>query len=441
MRRHRHGAECTVKFSLFFISSFVKLIITFMDIGYNIDVYKSYKFNNLQGIKNLVNEKSPFFNFSISQSQPSSEYIPYQSFYTWKGTYKTVRVGRSGRKAVQDIPAVKINKLYQNMFYYKNDTRSYFDYLNNIDEIKSANQSCKKNFKKCGILDTNNNILCIPINEECPLNDLKISDVELPDLEPEYSFVKVTESLTDSVKYIYYTNNKTDNNVITHFELSTNNPCIYPDEHNWIGIDSKEIEQNCSCKTYINNELYDKSYKEVGNKILMKSLYYDNKISLYSKFKYETVNLYARNHYYFDKNCFEKYIADYEDLETSYTSKINTLRMLQYINFFLVAIYICILIMCTCTENEDKDEDNSKKCNMVITDLIILYGIVTNIIFLVFRNGDELIFSCGNQNINAKIDNIFNNEFSLQKILVYSIINIVVGVILLIPNTYFFLVD
>jgi len=97
--------------------------------------------------------------------------------------------------------------------------------------------------------------------------------------------------------------------------------------------------------------------------------------------------------------------------------------------------------MCTCTENEDKDEDNSKKCNMVITDLIILYGIVTNIIFLVFRNGDELIFSCGNQNINAKIDNIFNNEFSLQKILVYSIINIVVGVILLIPNTYFFLVD
>ena len=439
MRRHRHKVECTVKYSLFFISLLFKLIITFMDIGYNIDAYKSYKFNNLEEIKNLVNEKPPLFNFLISQNQPSSKYIPYKSFYTWKGTYKIVRSGKSGRKAVQNIPAVSIIKLYQNMFYYKNVSKSYFDYLNNIDDIKSANQSCKNNYKKCGILDTNNNILCIPINEECPLNDLKISDVKLPDLEPEYSFVKVTESLTDSVKYIYYTNNKTDNNVITHFELSTNNPCIYPDEHNWIGIDPKEIEKNCSCKTYINNELYDKSYKEVGNKILMKSLYYDNNVSLYNEYNYETVNLYVRNHYYFDQNCFEKYIEVFDNLETSYTSKINALRFLQYINFFLVVIYIIIFFISYIKRNED--EDISKKCNLVITDLIILYGIVINIIFLFFRNGDKLNFSCGNQNINTKIDNIFNNEFSLQRILFYSIINIVVGVILLIPNTYFFLVD
>ena len=438
MRRHRHSGKCTLKFSLFCISLIFKLIITFMDIGYNIEVYRVNKFNNLQGIKNLVNENSPFFNFLISQSQPSSEYIPYESFYTWKGTYKIVKVGRSGRKAVQNISAVKINKLYQNMFYYKNISKSYFDYLNNIDDINSANQNCKDNYKKCGILDTNNNILCIPINEECPLNDLKISDVKLPDLETEYSFVKVTESLTDSIKYIYYTNNKTNNNIITHLELSTNNPCIYPDEHNWIGINPKEIEKNCSCKTYINNELYDKSYKEVGNKILMKSLYYDNNVSLYNEYNYETVNLYARNHYYFDKKCFEKYIEDYDNLETSYTSKMNTLRILQYINFFFVVIYIIVLIISTCSENED---NQSKKCDLVITDLILLYGIVTNIIFIGFRNGDKLNFSCGNQNINTKIGNIFNNEFSSQKILVYSIINIVVGVLLLIPNTYFFLTN
>jgi hypothetical protein len=410
-----------------------------MDIGYIYDVYLSYKFNKLQEIKNLVNENPVFFNFLISQSQPSSEYIPYKSFYTWKGTYKIVKKGRNGRKAVQNISAVKINKLYQNMFYYKNISKSYFDYLNNIDDINSTNQICKNNYKKCGILDTNNNILCIPINEECPLNDLKISDVRLSDLEPEYSFVIVTESLTDSVKYIYYTNNKIDNNIITHFELSTNNPCIYPDEHNWIGVDPKEIEKNCSCKTYINNELYDKSYKEVGNKILMKSLYYDNKISLYNEYNYETVNLYARNYYYFNKNCYEKYIEDYDNLETAYISKINTFRILQYINFFLVVIYIIILFIWGCSETEDKD--NSNKCNIVITDLIILYGIVINIIFLIFRNGDKLNFSCGNQNINIKIDNIFNDEFSLQKILVYSLINIVAGVVLLISNTYFFLVD
>ena len=436
MRRHRHKAKCTVKFFLFSICIFVKLMITFMDIGYNVEVSIIYKFNNLPVIKDLVNEDSPFFNFLISQSQPTSEYIPYESFYTWKGTYKIVRSGRSGRKAVYDLLPVKINKLYQSMFYYKNGNNTYFDYLNNIDDMNSANQKCKDNYKKCGILDTNNNILCIPINEECPLNDLKISDVELPDLEPEYSFVKVIESLTDSVKYIYYTNNKTDNNIMTHFELSTNNPCIYPDEHNWIGINSKEIEKNCSCKTYINNELYDKSYKEVGNKILMKSLYYDNNISLYNEYNYETVNLYARNHYFFDKNCYEKYIADFDSLETSYASKIETLRLLQYINFFLAAVFEIFLIKNTCREDDEK----SNICDLIITDLIILYGVITNIIFITFRNGDKLNFSCGNQNINTKIDNIFNNEFSLDKILTYSIINIVFGGILLILNTFIFVI-
>ena len=437
MRRHRHSVECTLKFSLFCVCMIIKLIITFMDIGYNVEVALTYKFNNAQLIKNTVNENPAFFNFLISQNEPSSEYIPYKSFYTWKGTYKMVRAGRSGRRAVQDIPAVKINKLYQSMFYYKQINITYFDYLNNIDDIYSANQKCKNNYKKCGILDANNNILCIPVNEECPLNDLKISDIKLPDLEPEYSFVKVTESLTDSVKYIYYTNNKTDNNIITHFELSTNNPCAYPSEHNWIGVNPKEIEQNCSCKTYINNELYDKSYKEVGNKILMKSLYYDNNVSLYNEYNYETVNLYARNHYYFDKNCYEKYIVDFENLETSFSSKMKTLRVLQYINFFLVVVYIICLIINTCGE----DEDRSKICNLAITDLIILYGIIINIIFLIFRNGDKLNFSCGNQNINTKIDDIFNNEFSLTKILVYSIIDIVVGVIVLLVNTYFFKIE
>jgi hypothetical protein len=326
------------------------------------------------------------------------------------------------------------------MFYYKNVSKSYFDYLDNIDDINSTNQICKDNYKKCGILDTNNNILCIPINEECPLNDLKISDVKLPDLETDYFFVKITESLTDSVKYIYYTNKKTDNNIITHLELSTNNPCIYPDEHNWIGINPKEIEKNCSCQTYINNELYDKSYKEVGNKILMKSLYYDNNVPLYNEYNYETVNLYARNHYYFDKNCSEKYIEEYDNLETSFSSKMLYLRILQYFNFFLVVIYVIVLfIQIIC--KDDEDDNKSKIYGLVITDLILLYGIVTNIIFIVFRNGDKLNFCCGNQNINTKMDNIFNDEFSLEKVLIYSIINIVAGVVLLIPTTCLFLMN
>jgi len=434
MGRHKSkGAKCTLQTSMFVICMCIKLLFIFFDVFYNVEVSTMYKFNNLQVIKNTVNENPPFFNFLINQSQSSSEYIPYQSFYTWKGTYKVVKSGRNGRIKKQDIPPVEINKIYQNMFYYKNINNTYFDYLENIDNINSVNQNCKNNYKKCGILDTNNNILCIPINEECPLNDLKISDVKLPNLEPEYSFVEVTESLTDSVKYIYYTNNKTDNNIIIHFELSTNNPCAYPSEHNWIGKDPKEIEQNCSCKTYINNELYDKSYKEVGNKILMKSLYYDNKISLYYEYNYETVNLYARIYYYLDKKCLEKYIEDFDNLESSYISKIMTIRILQYINFFFAVVYLFFLYKNLCVK------DKYKLSELIITDSILLYGLLINIISIVLKNGDKLNFSCGNQNINSEINSIFNEEFSFLTINVLSIINIVIYGIHLIANTLLYL--
>ena len=125
----------------------------------------------------------------------------------------------------------------------------------------------------------------------------------------------------------------------------------------------------------------------------------------YNEYNYETVNLYARSHYYFDKNCYEKYIVDFENLETSFTSKMKTLRILQYINFFLVVVYMICLIINTCWE----DEDRSKLFYLAITDLIILYGIIINIVFIIFRNGDKLNFSCGNQNINTKVDDIFNN--------------------------------
>jgi len=428
---------CYLDVFLIPICLIIKSFLLISDIIYIILVSTLYKFNNLQEMKNLVYENPPFFNFYISQNQASSEYIPYKSFYTWKGTYKLVESGNNDKVKEQDIPPKEINKLYQNFFYYKNINKTYFEYLENIDNINSVNQNCKNNYKKCGILDTNNNILCIPINEECPLNDLKISDVKLPDLEPEYSFIEVTESLTDSIKYIYYTNNKTDNNIIIHLELSANNPCIYPGEHNWIGIDLNEVEKSCSCKTYINNELYDKSYKEVGNKILMKSLYYDNKISLYYHYNYESVNLYARNYYYFDKKCSEKYIENFDVLESSYTSKILAIKILQYINVFFVAVYLFLL----CKDSCGNDEHKYKIIKLIITDFILLYGLVINIISIVFINGDKLDFSCGNQNINTKIGDIFNEEFSFLTIKVFSIINIIINGILLIGNTLLYFSD
>ena len=390
-------------------------------------------FNNLENIKDVLYENPPLFQFKIGTNLSSLDYSSYKSFYTWKGTLKTIRVGRNGRRNVQDINPILINKIYQNQFFYKNNNKTYFDYLNN--SVKEE-ENCPENYKRCGILDSNNNILCIPINEECPLNDLKISNIELPDLLSEYSYIKLTESLTDSIKYIYFTNKKINNKIIIHFELSTNNPCIVSDEHNWIAVSNKEKEKTCNCTTYINNNLYDPLYKEVGNNILLKSIYYDNNIPIFSECNTQTVNLYARNYYYLNKECVEKYVSDFDELEKSYTSAILTIRKLQYIDFVLIIIYIIFLFLYTFTE-----DDKFKNISLIITSIILIYEVIIYIIFIFSINDQKLQFNCGGETINLKIENIYSQIFpSKTKILFFSIINLILNFLNLILNSTLFFV-
>ena len=253
------------------------------------------------------------------------------------------------------------------------------------------------------------------------MNDLKISNSILPDLlSSGYDYIQITESLTDSIKYIYFTNKKVDNKILTHFELSVDKPCISSDEHNWIAKNSNEKESTCNCQTYIDDNLYDPSYIKVGSNILMKSFYYDNEIPVYNNYNIETVNLYARNYYYLEKQCLDKYILNYDNLEKYYINKILTTKILQYIEFGFAIIYIVCLIRSIFL----KEDNKSIGLYLIITDVILLYGIIIYIKFLVFISLNKLNFSCEYPSINSKINNIFNTEFRFVGILVFSIIYI-----------------
>jgi len=91
---------------------------------------------------------------------------------------------------------VSISHLFNNNFcipIYKNLKNKYnqaelkYDNLLihsvNIDNIKNYNKSdksslnniCEEGYKPCGILDTMNNILCLPKKYNCPINDMVIS--------------------------------------------------------------------------------------------------------------------------------------------------------------------------------------------------------------------------------------------------------------------------
>ena len=114
-------------------------------------------------------------------------------------TYPILSIGREGN-------IISYNKNYESL-------------------LKDSNKDCEKNnYKKCGILDTLGNIMCIPKNDTCPINSLI---VDLQSKEDEYinngyqvAFIKNFSN--DS--YIYYTNNETDNNIVVKIKVTETIP-------------------------------------------------------------------------------------------------------------------------------------------------------------------------------------------------------------------------
>ena len=67
----------------------------------------------------------------------------------------------------------KKDNYYNNSFLTILYNHQYIDY---IPYIISNDEECKGFKKKCGIFDTTNNILCLPLNEKCPINDIMIGN-------------------------------------------------------------------------------------------------------------------------------------------------------------------------------------------------------------------------------------------------------------------------
>ena len=62
-------------------------------------------------------------------------------------------------------------------------------------------ENCEKGYKKCGKLDDMGNYICVKENDECPINDIKVTDLRDEELERlNYSHIII------NYKYFYYTN-------------------------------------------------------------------------------------------------------------------------------------------------------------------------------------------------------------------------------------------
>lgn len=95
-----------------------------------------------------------------------------------------------------------------------------YDYL----LTHSTKNDCEQNFKKCGILDTYGNIMCIPESDSCPINKITIDLEEKKNdyINKGYKYTKISKIPSNYV--LYYTNIEIDNEIIVHLNFCDEQP-------------------------------------------------------------------------------------------------------------------------------------------------------------------------------------------------------------------------
>jgi len=120
---------------------------------------------------------------------------------------------------------IKINhnsKIFHN-FNSEGNLEGITTKYNRLLNLTNGNE-CKKGYKKCGILDTLGNLLCIDNNFDCPINDLNVDLFQNKNNYTKKGYKEIyNENLIYNYKF-YYSNESLDGNAIVSLLFSDERP-------------------------------------------------------------------------------------------------------------------------------------------------------------------------------------------------------------------------
>ena len=124
------------------------------------------------------------------------------------------------------------------------------EYLQNYESLlKHSSDPCEENYKKCGILDTYGNIMCIPKEDECPINDLIVDFRNKSDLYISEGYKVLFLEQLPSIYALYYSNKAIDKEIIIKINFYKKLPVFIND-------DNLIFDEN-TCKDIYNQEIAD----------------------------------------------------------------------------------------------------------------------------------------------------------------------------------------
>ena len=321
-------------------------------------------------IEYLILSENPFYDLELSETNiENKKSIAFFDFYGRQ------RVFENGTKEIYDVKS--FDTLLGQKFFYKEKEINYFDYKKKYS-VNSGN-NCPLNYKKCGILDSSQRILCLPVDEQCPLNGFGISK-SYPDSKYEnYEYKKVYDSIDHSEYYIYYTNNNIDGIVITDLKPSHGQPCAVDYHISWTNVYDNEVERTLSCIREVDGSITSDRYSKVSDEgINILGFYKDNGLtepSSYVDINNYKFDLYARNYNGINEECPNAYLQDIRNDEIFYEVLAIVIRILACIYILLILVLEVILFRKCCHEKK------FEKIGFAAPIFGVIYNLINIILF------------------------------------------------------------
>lgn len=376
-----------------FIIFISQLFITY----YTSDIKKNGYINDIITNWNMT----PIIGFNISNSSEKEIYskeINQNILYSWEGTIE----GCDCQNANESIPiefrkinnfscsvSSKYNNLCKiigkvegkNIKIYKGKKLIPILLKNNktyLQLINRNNDKCPDSYKKCGILDSKNNILCLPLIYDCPINKIVINKNKNSPIDFNYTTLSLNNGF-----YFHYTSESINSSIIVTLKLSEGNLCLNPERHNSI---TKDYELYSSFdKCFCNNE-FDYRYNLIDF-IDKQSLFNDNGINdLIQNLPNFTIegnfNLYSRNYIGINNDFAVK-----NENNNKLKSFIDNYKGFNITNLILSIIFMLIsLIVLIRNIYRDYSEFDLNKYDYIMKIISIILIVIYLILIIIILN-------------------------------------------------------
>jgi hypothetical protein len=355
--------------------------------------------------------------------------------------YGPLRPGRCYKKrdnllfcsTVSERPGIRWQNWRGKYICGKRVESSYLDLT-----ISKRPESCPMNMRSCGIIDSLNNVMCVPSNIDCPINSIQIDTSKNPTIPKDSTVIDADEAK------IIFSNTNLKGKIVNELYIGEEQPCADPQYANYNYkpyLLDKFYDKN-KCNSNVGKFVYDERYQKVDKtnslNVLKDNGIYNvlNTLPLYNLTDYKhDMTLYQRGFIGLDSDCLA-------DIKNSGANKniLNDLTEIQNkVGWAVSLTLICLILGITMfvfmlfysfmfyVNNEVRDKNKYSVCMMIIPMLmeisVMIMSFCINGYLKSYSNDHEVLErpECVDELTHAATSNFYSSISAGKKLTIFNI--------------------